>query len=161
MENRLEKGAVAPAFTLTDADGNAVSLSDFAGRRVVVYFYPAAMTPGCTKEACDFTSFRTDLEDTGIVAVLGISPDKPEKLAKFRDKESLTVTLLSDPDRTTLEAYGAYGEKMNYGKRTMGVIRSTFLVDVDDKGVGTITDPRYNVKATGHVERLLKDWQAA
>lgn len=159
MENRLDKGAVAPAFTLTDADGNEVSLSDFAGRRVIVYFYPAAMTPGCTTQACDFTTHRTDLEDSGVAAVLGISPDKPEKLAKFRAKESLTVTLLSDPDRTTLEAYGAYGEKMNYGKKIMGVIRSTFLVDVDDKGVGTIAEPRYNVKATGHVERLLKELQ--
>lgn len=159
MENRLDKGAVAPAFTLTDADGNEVSLSDFAGRRVIVYFYPAAMTPGCTTQACDFTTHRTDLEDSGVAAVLGISPDKPEKLAKFRAKESLTVTLLSDPDRTTLEAYGAYGEKMNYGKKTMGVIRSTFLVDVDDKGVGTIAEPKYNVKATGHVERLLKELQ--
>ena len=159
MENRLEKGAVAPAFTLTDADGNEVSLSDFAGKRVIVYFYPAAMTPGCTTQACDFTTHRTDLEDSGVAAVLGISPDKPEKLAKFREKESLTVTLLSDPDRTTLEAYGAYGEKMNYGKKIMGVIRSTFLVDVDDKGVGTITEPKYNVKATGHVERLLKELQ--
>ena len=157
MENRLEKGAVAPAFTLTDADGNEVSLSDFAGKRVIVYFYPAAMTPGCTTQACDFTTHRTDLEDSGVAAVLGISPDKPEKLAKFREKESLTVTLLSDPDRTTLEAYGAYGEKMNYGKKMMGVIRSTFLVDVDDKGVGTIAEPKYNVKATGHVERLLKE----
>ena len=159
MENRLEKGAVAPAFTLTDADGNEVSLSDFAGKRVIVYFYPAAMTPGCTTQACDFTTHRTDLEDSGVAAVLGISPDKPEKLAKFREKESLTVTLLSDPDRTTLEAYGAYGEKMNYGKKIMGVIRSTFLVDVDDKCVGTITEPKYNVKATGHVERLLKELQ--
>lgn len=159
MENRLDKGAVAPAFTLTDADGNEVSLSDFAGRRVIVYFYPAAMTPGCTTQACDFTTHRTDLEDSGVAAVLGISPDKPEKLAKFRAKESLTVTLLSDPDRTTLEAYGAYGEKMNYGKKIMGVIRSTFLVDVDDKGVGTIAEPKYNVKATGHVERLLKELQ--
>lgn len=161
MENRLEKGAIAPAFTLPDADGNDVSLSDYAGQRVVVYFYPRAMTPGCTKEACDFTTFRPDLADTGIAAVLGISPDKPERLAKFREKESLTVTLLSDPERTTLEAYGAYGEKLNYGRKIMGVIRSTFLVDVDDQGVGTIVDPRYNVKATGHVERLLKDWQAA
>ena len=157
MENRLEKGAVAPAFTLLDADGNEVSLSDFAGKRVIVYFYPAAMTPGCTTQACDFTTHRTDLEGTGIAAVLGISPDKPEKLAKFRAKESLTVTLLSDPDRTTLAAYGAFGEKMNYGKKTMGVIRSTFLVDVDDQGVGTIAEPKYNVKATGHVERLLKE----
>ena len=161
MENRLEKGAVAPAFTLSDADGNELSLSDYAGSRVVVYFYPAAMTPGCTTQACDFTTRRTDLEGTGVAAVLGISPDKPEKLAKFRDKESLTVTLLSDPDRTTLQAYGAYGEKKMYGKTTVGVIRSTFLVDVDQQGVGTIVDPRYNVKATGHVERLLKDWQAA
>lgn len=157
MENQLEKGAVAPAFTLLDADGQEVSLSDFAGRRVIVYFYPAAMTPGCTTEACDFTAYRPDLETAGVAAILGISPDKPERLAKFREKESLTVTLLSDPERTTLTAYAAYGEKMNYGKTIMGVIRSTFTVDVDDAGVGTIVDAKYNVKAKGHVERLLKE----
>ncbi|QGF22452.1 thioredoxin-dependent thiol peroxidase [Raineyella fluvialis] len=159
MQNQLEKGAVAPAFTLLDADGTSVSLSDFAGKRVIVYFYPAAMTPGCTTEACDFTTYRPDLETAGVAAILGISPDRPEQLAKFRDKESLSVTLLSDRDRTTLEAYGAYGEKMNYGKTIMGVIRSTFTVDVDDKGVGHIADAKYNVKAKGHVERILKELQ--
>ncbi|WOP18671.1 peroxiredoxin [Raineyella sp. LH-20] len=157
MDNKLETGATAPAFTLLDADGVEVSLSDFAGRRVIVYFYPAAMTPGCTTEACDFTALRPDLETAGVAAVLGISPDKPERLAKFRDKESLTVTLLSDPDRTTAAAYAAYGEKINYGRALMGIIRSTFTVDVDDDGVGTIADAKYNVRAKGHVERLLKD----
>lgn len=160
METQLETGATAPAFTLLDADGHEVSLSDFAGKRVVVYFYPAAMTPGCTTEACDFTTFRPDLETAGVAAVLGISPDKPERLAKFRDKESLTVTLLSDPERTTLAAYGAYGEKINYGRALLGVKRSTFTVDVDDAGVGTVADAKYNVKAKGHVERLLKDLTA-
>ncbi len=160
MDNRLDPGAIAPAFTLPDADGRQVSLADFAGKRVVVYFYPRAMTPGCTKEACDFTSFRPELTDRGIGPVIGISPDKPEKLAAFREKEGLTVTLLSDPAHTTLEAYGAYGEKTNYGRTTRGVIRSTFIVEVDDKGVGHIVEAKYNVRATGHVERLLKDLTA-
>jgi thioredoxin-dependent peroxiredoxin len=149
---RLEPGDVAPDFTLSDADGNQVSLAQYKGQRVIVYFYPAAMTPGCTKEACDFTASMPSLEQDG-TAVLGISPDAPAKLAKFREKEHITFPLLSDPDKAVLTAYGAFGEKMNYGKKIMGVIRSTFIVGAD----GKIEKAYYNVKATGHVERLLKD----
>jgi peroxiredoxin Q/BCP len=149
---RLAPGDQAPDFTLPDADGNQVTLSQLRGQRVIVYFYPAAMTPGCTKEACDFTAAMPDLT-AGDVAVLGISPDPPAKLAKFRDKEHLTFPLLSDPDRAVLTAYGAYGEKMNYGKTIMGVIRSTFVIGAD----GTIEKAQYAVKATGHVDRLRKD----
>lgn len=149
---RLEPGDEAPGFTLKDADGNDVSLSQFKGQRVIVYFYPAAMTPGCTKQACDFTASMPDFEKLDTV-VLGISPDQPAKLAKFREKEGLTIPLLSDPEKSVLAAYGAYGEKMNYGKKVMGVIRSTFVVD----GEGKIVKALYNVKATGHVERLRKE----
>jgi thioredoxin-dependent peroxiredoxin len=146
---RLEPGDPAPDFTLLDADGHEVSLSSFRGQRVIVYFYPAAMTPGCTKEACDFRDNLTELNGQGIT-VLGISPDPPAKLARFRDKEGLTFPLLSDPDHKVLEAYGAYGEKKLYGKTTVGVIRSTFVIDAD----GTIARAMYGVKATGHVARL-------
>ncbi|NJP41906.1 thioredoxin-dependent thiol peroxidase [Actinacidiphila epipremni] len=152
MADRLTPGDPAPDFTLQDADGTPVSLADRRGRKVIVYFYPAAMTPGCTKEACDFTDNLDQLAGAGY-DVLGISPDTPEKLAKFRTKESLRVTLLSDPDRATLTAYGAYGEKMNYGKKIMGVIRSTFVVDES----GRIAHAFYNVRATGHVAKLLRD----
>ena len=152
MSVRLQAGDPAPDFTLPDADGKPVSLSDFRGRRVIVYFYPAAGTPGCTKEACDFRDNLAELNDAG-VDVLGISPDKPAKLAKFRDKEGLTFPLLSDPDKSTLAAYGAYGEKTMYGKTTVGVIRSTFLIDAE----GNIEEAQYGVKATGHVGRLLRD----
>jgi thioredoxin-dependent peroxiredoxin len=149
---RLEPGDEAPDFTLPDADGNLVSLSSLRGQRVIVYFYPAAMTPGCTKEACDFTESLPDLRSAGMT-VLGISPDAPAKLAKFRDKENITFPLLSDPDRGVASAYGAYGEKLNYGKKTLGIIRSTFMVGAD----GTVQKAYYNVKATGHVERLRKE----
>jgi peroxiredoxin Q/BCP len=149
---RLAPGDEAPDFTLPDADGNLVSLSKLRGQRVIVYFYPAAMTPGCTKEACDFTAALPDLSAAG-TAVLGISPDPPAKLAKFREKEHLTFPLLSDQDKAVLTAYGAYGEKMNYGKTIMGVIRSTFVIDAD----GKIEKALYAVKATGHVDRLRKD----
>jgi thioredoxin-dependent peroxiredoxin len=149
---RLAPGDEAPDFTLPDADGNLVSLSKLRGQRVIVYFYPAAMTPGCTKEACDFTAALPDLTAAG-TTVLGISPDSPAKLAKFREKEHLTFPLLSDPDKSVLTAYGAYGEKMNYGKTIMGVIRSTFVIDPD----GKIEKAMYAVKATGHVDRLRKD----
>jgi len=149
---RLAPGDQAPDFTLLDADGREVSLSALRGQRVIIYFYPAAMTPGCTKEACDFRDSRQDLSDAGF-AVLGISPDSPAKLAKFREREGLTFPLLSDPDRTVHEAYGAYGEKMLYGKKTVGVIRSTFVVGAD----GAIEHAYYGVKATGHVARLRKD----
>jgi peroxiredoxin Q/BCP len=127
---RLEPGDQAPDFTLTDADGGQVSLSALRGQRVIIYFYPAAMTPGCTKQACDFRDSKKDLSDAGF-AVLGISPDSPAKLAKFRDRDGLTFPLLSDPDKAVLKAYGAYGEKMLYGKKSVGVIRSTFVIDAD------------------------------
>ncbi|KHL18548.1 peroxiredoxin Q/BCP [Mumia flava] len=151
MTTRLQPGDTAPDFTLTDDTGREVTLSDLRGGKVIVYFYPAAMTPGCTKEACDFTAERESLDASGYT-VLGISPDKPEKLAKFREKEGLGITLLSDPDKGVLRAWGAFGEKKLYGKVIEGVIRSTFVVDED----GAITSAQYNVKATGHVERLLR-----
>lgn len=146
---RLAPGDKAPDFTLNDADGNPVTLSSLRGQRVVVYFYPAAMTPGCTKQACDFRDSLPDLTAAG-TTVIGISPDQPQKLAKFRDKEGLNFPLLSDPGREVLTAYGAYGEKMLYGKKTVGVIRSTFVIDPD----GIIEQAHYAVKATGHVARL-------
>jgi peroxiredoxin Q/BCP len=151
-DKRLAPGDEAPDFTLNDADGNPVTLSSLRGKRVIVYFYPAAMTPGCTKEACDFRDSEADLAAAD-TAVIGISPDPPAKLAKFRQKESLNFTLLSDPDRTVLTAYGAYGEKMLYGKKTVGVIRSTFVVAPD----GKLEHAYYGVKATGHVARLRTD----
>jgi peroxiredoxin Q/BCP len=151
-QQRLAVGDRAPDFTLTDDSGNQVSLSEHRGRSVVVYFYPAASTPGCTKEACDFRDNLADLNGAGF-DVLGISPDKPEKLAKFKAAEGLTFPLLSDPDRTVLAEWGAFGEKQNYGRTIMGVIRSTFVVNPD----GTIGQALYNVKATGHVARLLKE----
>ena len=149
---RLAVGDKAPAFSLPDADGNTVKLSDFKGRKVIVYFYPAASTPGCTKQACDFRDSLAELNDAGL-DVIGISPDKPEKLAKFRDAEGLTFPLLSDPDKKVLTAWGAFGEKSMYGKTVQGVIRSTFLVD--EKGVVEVA--QYNVKATGHVAKLRRD----
>jgi peroxiredoxin Q/BCP len=148
-DKRLAPGDQAPDFTLLDADGKEVSLSSFRGERVIVYFYPAAMTPGCTTQACDFRDSLASLNSAGIT-VLGISPDKPAKLARFREKEGLTFPLLSDPDHAALEAYGAWGEKKLYGKVTVGVIRSTFVVEAD----GTISTAQYGVKATGHVARL-------
>ena len=149
---KLSPGDEAPDFTLSDADGTPVTLSSFRGKRVIVYFYPAAMTPGCTKQACDFTASLPTLAAAGYV-VLGISPDPPAKLARFREKESLGFPLLSDPDRKVLDAYGAYGEKKLYGKTTVGVIRSTFVVDQD----GKIEKAQYGVKATGHVGRLTAE----
>jgi thioredoxin-dependent peroxiredoxin len=154
-DQKLAPGDVAPDFSLSDADGRTVTLSGLRGQRVIVYFYPAAMTPGCTKEACDFRDNLGVLAGAGLT-VLGISPDSPQKLAKFRDKESLNFTLLADPDREVLRAYGAYGEKMNYGKKTVGVIRSTFVIGAD----GRVERAYYNVRATGHVERLRKDLAA-
>ena len=156
-ENRLNVGDTAPAFALADDAGNTVSLADYAGQRVLVYFYPRANTPGCTKEACDFRDSLEQLNDLNI-AVVGISPDKPEALAKFRADHELNFPLLSDPDKSVMTAYGAFGEKKNYGKVVQGVIRSTFLVSVDETGAGTIEQAQYNVKATGHVGRILRDW---
>jgi peroxiredoxin Q/BCP len=151
-DTRLTPGQPAPDFSLTSDRGETVSLADLRGHRVLVYFYPAAGTPGCTKEACDFRDNLATFNDAD-VTVLGISPDKPEKLAKFRDKEGLTFPLLSDPDKSVMQAWGAWGEKTMYGKTTTGVIRSTFLVDAE----GNIEEARYGVKATGHVGRLLRD----
>jgi peroxiredoxin Q/BCP len=149
---RLSPGDPAPDFTLPDDRGELVSLSDFRGQKVIVYFYPAAMTPGCTKQACDFTDSLDSLRASGY-EVLGISPDKPEKLAKFRERDNLTIRLLSDPDRSVLTGWGAYGEKTMYGKKVQGVIRSTFVVDE----TGRIEVASYNVKATGHVAKLRRD----
>lgn len=151
-QNRLEVGDTAPAFSLKDDAGNTVSLSDYAGKRVVVYFYPRANTPGCTTEACDFRDAMEQLNDSEVV-VLGISPDQPDALAKFREDHDLNFPLLSDPEKETLTAYGAFGEKNNYGKKVQGVIRSTFVVEPD----GKVSVAKYNVKATGHVARIIKE----
>ena len=149
---RLSPGDPAPDFTLPDADGNPVALGDLRGRKVVLYVYPAASTPGCTTQACDFRDNLSDLTAAGY-AVLGLSPDPPAKLARFRDAEGLTFPLLSDPDKTVLTAYGAYGEKSLYGKTVVGVIRSTFVLDEQ----GTVTSASYGVKAKGHVDKLRRD----
>jgi len=146
---QLRPGDPAPAFTLPDAEGHPVSLADFAGRRLLLYVYPAAMTPGCTRQACDFRDNLSSLAAAGI-AVVGLSPDPPAKLARFTEAEGLTFPLLSDPDRTVLEAYGAYGAKKLYGKTVVGVRRSTFVIGPD----GRIEHALYNVKATGHVARI-------
>ncbi|HEY4019031.1 MAG TPA: thioredoxin-dependent thiol peroxidase [Pseudonocardiaceae bacterium] len=151
-QQRLAAGDVAPDFTLPDSEGNPVSLHDYRGKSVVVYFYPAAMTPGCTKQACDFRDSLSEFNDAGFT-VLGISKDPVAKLAKFKTAEGLTFPLLSDVDKTVLTAWGAFGEKQNYGKTIMGVIRSTIIVGPD----GKVTKALYNVKATGHVERLRKE----
>lgn len=147
----LEAGQAAPDFTLLDQDEHPVSLSDFRDRRVIVYFYPAAQTPGCTTQACDFRDSLASLQGAGYT-VLGVSRDTPEKLRAFRDSDGLTFPLLSDPDHAVHEAYGAWGEKQNYGKTITGVLRSTFVIDED----GRIVEAQYNVKATGHVARLRK-----
>jgi peroxiredoxin Q/BCP len=149
---RLSPGNPAPTFTLLDDTETKHSLEDFKGRNLVIYFYPAALTPGCTKQACDFRD-NLGLLDSSDYAVVGISPDKPAKLAKFRETHDLTFPLLSDPDKAVLEAYGAWGEKTMYGKKVTGVIRSTFIVDPK----GKIAHAFYNVKATGHVAKLLRD----
>ena len=151
MSTRLAPGDAAPDFTLHDADDKPVSLSDYRGRRVVVYFYPAAMTPGCTTEACDFRDSLNSLKSAGYT-VLGVSKDEPAKLAEFAEQENLNFPLLSDPDLAVHNAYGAYGEKSLYGKTVTGVLRSTFVVDEN----GAIVLPLYNVKATGHVASLRK-----
>jgi peroxiredoxin Q/BCP len=149
---RLKAGDPAPEFTLPDADGNPVSLKDFRGRRVIVYFYPAAMTTGCTKQACDFRDSLSQLDGAG-VTVVGISPDPVAKLARFRDEQHLTFPLLSDVDKDVLGKYGAYGEKNLYGKKVIGVIRSTFVVGAD----GAVEVAQYGVKATGHVAKLRRE----
>ncbi|MFL1999753.1 thioredoxin-dependent thiol peroxidase [Microbacterium sp. A1-JK] len=147
----LEPGSVAPDFTLLDQDERPVSLSDFRGRRVILYFYPAAMTPGCTTQACDFRDSMASLQGAGYT-VLGLSRDEPAKLRQFRENDGITFPLLSDPDHAVHEAYGAWGEKQNYGKTITGVLRSTFVLDED----GAVREALYNVKATGHVARLRK-----
>jgi len=152
----LEPGQPAPAFDLLDADDHPCSLASFAPGAVIVYFYPAALTPGCTIEAIDFSARLDDFAAAGY-RVVGISPDKPEKLARFVTKHELSVTLLSDPDRGVIEAFGAWGSKTLYGKAMQGVIRSTFVVDVDDAGAGTVRLAQYNVKASGHVGRLAAE----
>jgi peroxiredoxin Q/BCP len=149
---RLSPGDPAPDFTLPDAQGKPVSLSSYLGRRVIVYCYPAALTPGCTTQAVDFTASVGDLAEAGL-DIIGISPDEPEKLLRFREQEKLDITLVSDPDKRVLKAYGAYGPKKLYGKEVVGVIRSTFIVAAD----GRIERAAYNVKATGHVAKLRRD----
>lgn len=149
---RLESGHAAPPFRLATDSGDEFALADLRGKRVVVYAYPAAMTPGCTTQACDFRDSLDSLAAAGI-AVLGISPDSPDKLAQFRDRDGLTFPLLSDPDHAVLEAYGAWGEKQLYGKTVTGVIRSTFIIGAD----GRIETAMYNVKATGHVAKLRRE----
>jgi len=150
--SRLSPGDAAPDFTLTDADGAEVSLSRLRGRKVVLYAYPAASTPGCTTQACDFRDSLSSLAAAGY-DVVGLSPDPPAKLAHFRDAEGLTFPLLSDPDKAVLTAYGAYGEKSLYGKTVVGVIRSTFVLDEE----GTVLSASYGVKAKGHVAKLRRD----
>ncbi|GGS94933.1 thioredoxin-dependent thiol peroxidase [Nonomuraea spiralis] len=150
-DTKLAPGDAAPEFTLPTADGGTVTLDGLRGKRVILYFYPAAMTPGCTKQACDFRDNLSQLTDEGFV-VLGVSKDKPEKLAKFVARDALTFPLLSDPELTVHQAYGAYGPKKLYGKEMIGVIRSTFVIDAD----GKIEQALYNVKATGHVASLKK-----
>ena len=152
----LAIGDAAPPFTLPDADGNLVSLSDFAPGKVVVYFFPAALTPGCTTQAVDFTANLGDFERAGMM-VVGISPDPVSKLAQFKTTEHVTFPMLSDADKSVLKAYGAYGEKVLYGKTVMGVLRSTFVVDVDADGHGTVDVAQYNVRAAGHVSKLRKE----
>ncbi|MGO1545357.1 MAG: thioredoxin-dependent thiol peroxidase [Gulosibacter sp.] len=148
---RLQPGDTAPSFTLENQDGEKVSLADYAGQQVVLYTYPQAFTPGCTKEACDFRDSEARLTAAGYT-VLAVSSDPIEKLKRFKDEEQLPFTLLSDPDHKVQEAYAAYGEKQNYGRTYVGAIRSTFLIDGD----GKIIEALYNVKATGHVDRVLK-----
>ena len=156
MSERLSPGDTAPEFTLTDDTGAEVGLSDFLGRKVIVYFYPAAMTPGCTTQACDFTDSLDALQAAGYT-VVGISKDDPAKLAKFRERDGLTISLLSDPELAVHKAYGTYGEKKLYGKLVEGVIRSTFVVGAD----GKIEVAQYNVKATGHVAKLRRELDVA
>ncbi|MGI8901783.1 MAG: thioredoxin-dependent thiol peroxidase [Nocardioides sp.] len=151
-QTRLVAGDTAPDFTLTSDTGDQTTLSDLRGQRVIIYFYPAAMTPGCTTQACDFTDSLDSLRAAGF-EVLAVSPDRPEKLAQFRERDGLRVTLLSDPDRSVTTAWAAFGEKLLYGKVVQGVIRSTFVVDED----GKVELAQYNVRATGHVDKLRRD----
>lgn len=156
MTARLTQGSTAPDFTLPDSDGIDVSLTDFAGSSVILYFYPAAMTPGCTTQAIDFSAAGNDFTEAGY-DVLGASPDSVERLARFKEKSDLSVPLLSDEGKDVMNSYGAYGMKKLYGKEIEGVLRSTFVIDVDDAGVGTVRVAQYNVKATGHVAKLRRE----
>ena len=156
MTERLSPGDPAPELGLLDDNGVRHTWAEHAGERVVLYAYQAAMTPGCSKQACDFRDSLGALNGAGIT-VLGISPDKADKLVKFRERDGLTFPLLSDPDKTVLTAYSAYGEKQLYGKTVVGVIRSTFIIDVDKAGTAVIERAMYAVKATGHVARLRKE----
>ncbi len=149
---RLQPGDPAPDFDLLDDSGGRRRSADLRGRRTVLFAYPAAMTPGCTKQACDFRDSLDSLRAAG-VTVVGLSPDPPDKLAKFRDRDRLTYPLLSDPDKSVLRAYGAYGQKKQYGRTVTGVIRSTFVIDSE----GRIESAFYNVRATGHVAKLRRD----
>ena len=152
MTTRLSPGDTAPDFTLTDDSGASVSLSDLRGQKVIVYVYPAALTPGCTKQACDFSDNLESLTGQGY-AVVGVSPDQPDTLARFREQEGLTITLLSDPEKGMLTAWGAFGEKTLYGKVVRGVIRSTFVLDEE----GVIEHAWYNVRASGHVAKIMRE----
>lgn len=149
---KITVGDEAPDFTLPDADGKQVSVRDYRGEKLILYFYPAASTPGCTREATDFESALPEFADAGY-RVVGVSPDKPETIEKFRDEGGFSYPLLSDPDRDALSAWGAYGEKMLYGKTVLGVIRSTFVIDPD----GVVERAMYNVRATGHVAKLRRE----
>lgn len=156
MTARLTQGSPAPEFTLPDQHGNDVALSDFKDQAVILYFYPAAMTPGCTTQAVDFSAALQELADAGYT-VLGCSPDTVEKLQKFTEKSELTITLLADPEREVLDKYAAFGTKKLYGKEIQGVIRSTFVIDMDSEGKGTVRVAQYNVRATGHVAKLRRE----
>lgn len=149
---RLAPGDPAPDFTLPTDSGQSLSLADLRGRKVILYAYPAAMTSGCTKQADDFRDALPQLRAAGY-EVVGISPDPPAKLAKFRERDELTFPLVADPDREVLTAYGAYGEKQSYGRTVTGVIRSTFVIDEQ----GRVERALYNVRATGHVGKLRRD----
>ncbi|HSO69113.1 MAG TPA: peroxiredoxin [Arachnia sp.] len=156
MTARLTTGSAAPAFTLPDQDGASVSLADHAGGTVILYFYPAAMTPGCTTQAVDFSDSLEEFTEAGYT-VLGCSPDPVERLAKFKQTSEVGFTLLADPGKAVHNLYGAYGPRKLYGKEIEGVLRSTFVIDVDDAGEGTVRVAQYNVKATGHVAKLRRE----
>ncbi|PRZ18925.1 thioredoxin-dependent thiol peroxidase [Nesterenkonia sandarakina] len=149
MSIRLETGDVAPTFTLPAAGGDSVSLDELRGKKVILYFYPKASTPGCTTQACDFRDSLDSLAASGYT-VLGISPDPVSALDSFTEEQSLSFPLLSDEDHAVAESYGAWGEKKNYGRVVEGLIRSTIVLDED----GKVSLAQYNVKATGHVARL-------
>lgn len=156
MTARLTPGSAAPEVALSDSEGNEVTLKDFSGKTLILYFYPAAMTPGCTTQATDFSESLDSFTEAGYT-VVGVSPDPVERLAKFKERSDITFTLLSDPEKETLNAYGAYGTRKLYGKEIEGVLRSTFVIDVDADGNGEIRVAQYNVKATGHVAKLRRE----